>query len=348
MSRFRVILTGILAGAAFGFSFNSAFAQTIFTYDSGVGTSSTSCGTGSSVCQWYFDPNSAQLFSSDQTLSISYITLYGLYTDVNTRYVYLRFADIHNSYCSGTSTTPLTTTPQNITFALSSGCQVFFSSGDSAQLSVVTTSDFTPSAHVIGSSNTVIISGSPQPGFSGNFVAGSTVDWTAITTSPPFTLGTTSTAIAASSSLWSSISIASSSLSCSTGNVFSDALCSAGAYLFIPSPAVLNNFSLLPQQLGTRFPFSWIYGVQSAINGLTASSTTNFEPAILNLHDLGVGSTTPIGNILPNFDALSTSTIQKYMPVGTWDDIQLLISASLWLGLGLYLFYETRSLLHRV
>jgi len=172
------------------------------------------------------------------------------------------------------------------------------------------------------------------------------IDWSAITF--PTVYSTTSPAIAASSSLWANLDLASTTLQCATGNIFTDGLCTAFSFLFVPDPNTLNNYTTFTAMLETKFPFSWMYQVQTAITGLTASSTSNFQTASLNLASLGVGSTTAIGNILPDVDVLSTTTIEKFMPSGMWSSIQALIAAALWLSLGLYIFYEVRGLLHRV
>jgi len=174
------------------------------------------------------------------------------------------------------------------------------------------------------------------------------IDWTAITPAVPFTLGSTTDAIAASSSLWQSLTLASTSISCAAGDWVQNDVCAVFSYLFVPSPSVIGNFSTLPSQLQTRFPFSWVYGVQTAFEGLTASSTSNFQSATLDLHSLGIGSTTAIGNVLPDVSVLSTTTINTFLPAGMWNTIQELIAASLWLSLGVYIFFETRNRLHRV
>jgi len=158
----------------------------------------------------------------------------------------------------------------------------------------------------------------------------------------PLPYATSSAAIAASSSLWESLQVASSSISCSTGNFFTDGLCSAGAFLFVPNPNILNQYVGLPSALQSKFPFSWVYAVQTTVGSLSASSTANFGALSFGLGDLGIGSTTPMGNILPNVDVFSTTTLMKYMPIGVWNTGQSLIAISLWLGLIYFIFHDAR------
>jgi len=119
-----------------------------------------------------------------------------------------------------------------------------------------------------------------------------------------------------------------------SGNIFSYGICTSFAFLFVPSPDVLDDWSDLASTTLSRFPFSWVVGTKTAITGMSASSTSNMAAYSLNLADLGIGSTSPIGNLMPNIVALSTSTIMTYMPAGVWTAAQTLMAASLWLLVG--------------
>jgi len=162
-----------------------------------------------------------------------------------------------------------------------------------------------------------------------------------------FTYSTTSVTIATTSGLTAFVS-ATATLeamagSCAqSGNIFGEALCVAFSYLFLPNPTVLNNWSNLPTEVQEKFPFSWIVGVQGAVTGLTASTTENAPTYDIDLSDLGIGSTTAMGNILPNFTAFSSTTVLGYMPAGVWAAGQALMAAVLWLALGFDIYMTVR------
>jgi len=126
------------------------------------------------------------------------------------------------------------------------------------------------------------------------------------------------------------------------GNIFSEGICTAFAFLFAPSPESLEGFSSLASSTQAKFPV--IAQVASVLSGLTASSTDNLPTYTLNLHDLGIGSTTAIGNILPNFDALSSSTVTRWAPAGAIPALKGLAAAAIWLAFALDVFYTTRTL----
>jgi len=178
-------------------------------------------------------------------------------------------------------------------------------------------------------------------------------DWstTATSTAIPFQqfyipapFSTTSAAIAASSSLWSSMSLASSTISCNGGNLFSDGICAAVSYLFVPNPNVLNAFFSIPTQAAERFPFSWIYGVRTVIDAMSVSSTTAMSAVTYNYHDLGMGSTTAMGNFLPNVTVFSKDTIESYISPTLWATFQTLIAAAMWLGFFWFEFNRARRM----
>jgi len=175
------------------------------------------------------------------------------------------------------------------------------------------------------------------------------IDWSAIYT--PFVYSTTSAAIATSSGLWNSVNVASSTPQCNTGNFFSDGICGAFSFLFTPNPEIMQSFAGLPGLMETKFPFSWVVGVQNTFAGLTASSTSNMIALTLPLHTLGVGSTTPLGlaNIVAaDVTAFSSSTIETYIPAGTWALFQTLIGMAIWLAFAGDVFFTVRNQMHRV
>jgi len=125
-----------------------------------------------------------------------------------------------------------------------------------------------------------------------------------------------------------------------SGNIFAEALCRTAAYLFIPNPAVLDQYTGLGSTTAEKFPFSYIFGVIGLFTGLTASSTTNMISPHIDFASVDPASSTPFGPFLPDATILSSSTIKQYMPTGFWEFIYFLMSATIWLGLAFMLVRE--------
>jgi len=174
------------------------------------------------------------------------------------------------------------------------------------------------------------------------------VPWDAI--SFPQVYSTTSAAIAASSTLWGAYASSSQlQATCSTGNIFGDAFCTAISFLFLPNPNVINAYTtLFGTVLPTKFPFSLFFGVSAEFSTLSASSTANLGTVSINFSSVPSVASSSFGALLPNVTILSTSTITHYMPSGFWSGLQFLITCALWIGLATDIFYEVRNKLHRV
>jgi hypothetical protein len=176
----------------------------------------------------------------------------------------------------------------------------------------------------------------------GNFVAGSLIDWNALYV--PVVFSSSTAAIATSSGLWNNLTLASSTAQCNSGNLFTDGMCAAGTFLLIPNVDILNGFFSIPTQAATKFPFSWIYGVKTEFDSLSVSSTTAMTTLSYNLHDLGIGSTTSMGNILPNTEVFSKNTIETYISPTLWASFQTLMAAALWLSFFWFEFNRARRM----
>jgi len=161
-----------------------------------------------------------------------------------------------------------------------------------------------------------------------------------------YTVSSSTAGLATSTGLFSSFSASSTLAAISncagSGNFFGEAICIAFSYLFLPNPQVLDQWVNLPNVAQEKFPFSWVSDVKNSITGLSASSTANSPTYAYNLADLGLGSTTPLGNMLPNFTAFSSSTALTYMPAGVWAAGQALMAAVLWLALGFDIYATVR------
>lgn len=172
------------------------------------------------------------------------------------------------------------------------------------------------------------------------------VDWNLINVAPAVPYGAITFATS-SASLFAAFSTTTIAVSCATGNVFSDALCAAGTFLFIPNPTILNQYLQLPSIQQTHFPFSWLYQVQSTINTQSAS-TGNLPTYSLDLATVDPSTSTPLGGVLPNFTFFSSSTVMAYLPSSDWSNLQALLAAVLWLGLVVDIFFVLRNRFHRV
>jgi len=166
----------------------------------------------------------------------------------------------------------------------------------------------------------------------------------------PTIFSSSSVGIATSSSLWGSVSIASSSVNCDGGNFFSDALCSVGSYLFVPNPDIVNGLIQTVNGSVQKFPFSWVYGMQNAFQSLSATGTgmTAFS---INWSAMNVGTSTPLGlaNIAPaSTTVLSQTTIEHYISPSTWSLFQTLIALGIWLVFIADVFFTTRNQMHKV
>lgn len=160
---------------------------------------------------------------------------------------------------------------------------------------------------------------------------------------------TNSAAIATSGALWGSLEIASSTVNCTGGNIFSNGICSAFAYLFVPDPNILNDTVHLPQVAESRFPFNWVVELQTIFGGLASStdqmtsfsyswSAMSVATGTLSLHSIAPASTT----------IFSRGTIQTYLPNSIWNVFQTLIAAGIWLTFAADVFFTARNQMHRV
>jgi len=184
----------------------------------------------------------------------------------------------------------------------------------------------------------------------GRFFTGTGINWNNITVVPPIPFNNIQY-VATSTSFFSGTSSSStleaiSSECASTGNIFAAALCRAFAYLWVPNPAVTNQYIGLASTTASKFPFSYIGGVIGLFGALDASSTKNMISPTIDFPSVDAASSTAFGPILPSVTFLSTSTIQHFMPAGFWDFIYLLMEAAIWLGLTFKLVHEGMKMIN--
>lgn len=209
---------------------------------------------------------------------------------------------------------------------------------------------YTGSSHIIGTAltpvyNPRISAGQAILGTAGGLTAWE-YDWV-----QTFALNVASDtiAVATSSSLFSgqnaTDTLTSLAGQCSqTGNVFAEGICVGVSFLLLPSPSSLNAFFAIPATAAGKFPFSWIVGARTEFNSLSVASTTAMVSLSFNFQDLGIGSTTSMGNILPDVNVFSKSTIETYISPTLWDTFQTLIAAGMWLAFFWYEFNRARHM----
>lgn len=167
-----------------------------------------------------------------------------------------------------------------------------------------------------------------------------------ITITPQFSIDTFSTTTA-SSFCDENVPYDNTDIVSATLTYVPNGLCRVGAFLAIPNQTSLNQFTTLSATTKEKFPFSYVVTVLTTWGTLTASSTANAPTFTYSLHDLGIGSTTPLGNILPNITIFSSSTVQTYFPSSTFDAFKTLASIALVLILVGDIFFTSRNLLKK-
>jgi len=182
------------------------------------------------------------------------------------------------------------------------------------------------------------------------FQLNSSIDWGALNLYTPVVFSSTTQGLATSTINWGALSTSSIPICTDSTNFFSEGLCVAASFLFVPNPDILNQYVQLPNMVSTKFPFSWFFGMKDTINNLSAaSSSVNFFDIRLNFQDMNVASTSPLSlpQIAPNVSVLSTSTIQTYISEGTWNTFQTFIKWGIWLSFISYVFFEVRNKMHK-
>lgn len=113
--------------------------------------------------------------------------------------------------------------------------------------------------------------------------------------------------------------------------------------LFIPNSSMFQAYAQIPQIVAGKFPFSYVSGIAYTWGQLeeTATSTPSL---VFNLHNLGIGSTTPMGNFLPNQTVFASSTITTYLGSEIMNALKALASVAIILALFLNIFFTVRNM----
>jgi len=128
-------------------------------------------------------------------------------------------------------------------------------------------------------------------------------------------------------------------------NGFAWGLCSAGAYLFVPEPTILNQYANFPNVIAEKFPFSVFYDISDAFGGLAATTSSSTPKLTIPYATIAIGTSSPLGlsNIVGNTDVFSTTTITQYIGSSNWAIFMTLISAAIWLALGANIYFTVRD-----
>jgi len=170
--------------------------------------------------------------------------------------------------------------------------------------------------------------------------AGQAIDWNALWI--PVVYSTSAQAIATSSSLWGSLSLASSTQNCASDNFFTNAICSSFTYLFIPNQEIISAFVGLGNTVQLKFPVSWYVGIRDTIGGLTGSSTPNMASVNIDFSSVDPATSTIMGPILPNAVVLSSTTISTYLSPSLLSLLLTLEAAALYVIVGFSIYSRVR------
>lgn len=127
------------------------------------------------------------------------------------------------------------------------------------------------------------------------------------------------------------------------GQSISLGLCNTSVFLFIPSQTAVSQWQTLSSTTRNKIPFSYYYDFKGLVDGSSASSSQNLPSFSWNLYALGIGSTSPLGNILPGqTDLLSSTTISTYLSPSVHTAWMVLISAAIWFLVLLHIYHRIR------
>jgi len=107
-------------------------------------------------------------------------------------------------------------------------------------------------------------------------------------------------------------------------------------YLFLPSQAVITQFSGLQSTVAQKAPFSYISEFYNAYQGLTVATGT--MPAVeINLQGSGYGSTSLMGNILPDI-VFNKDSVTHYISNDVYNIFMALQALAFYLSAGFYIY----------
>jgi len=129
--------------------------------------------------------------------------------------------------------------------------------------------------------------------------------------------------------------IATSTASCNNGNLFQSALC----FVFVPSPASINNFSLLASSTHDKIPFAYFYETRDLL--LNTSHTASSSLGSLSLN-IGSSSSPFPSSVVTMF---SPTTLRRFISDNVSNAIRTVTTAGLWIEFLWFLWHRSRSLI---
>jgi len=111
-----------------------------------------------------------------------------------------------------------------------------------------------------------------------------------------------------------------------SSNLFSEGICMAFSFLFVPSSESVGQWTTLPAVIAETFPFSYFYELAEIRENLTSSTTQNF-PSIELEFPITYGGTTATNTL-----EFSTSTITNFIPNSILTIFNTLMVSVAWLG----------------
>lgn len=139
------------------------------------------------------------------------------------------------------------------------------------------------------------------------------------------------------------VSSSSITLICPDFGIFTP-LCDGVLWFLVPNPTTVSTiFGGVYDTLNTKFPFSYLAGLSSALE--SASIATSTAPLLSIDLSSTVSSSTGFGNFMPSTVTMfSASTVREYAPDGAWNTMRTLLTLATYFGLvemiyfgGLYL-----------
>jgi len=124
------------------------------------------------------------------------------------------------------------------------------------------------------------------------------------------------------------------------GSYIGNGFCLALGYLFIPTPASLQQFGDVMTVFPNTLPFAYYYDVQTILDNATASTSENFKTFSIDFNSVDFATSTAMGHILPttNFEFLSSTTISQYVSPSMHDTLFFLARSGIWVTVMLVLY----------
>jgi len=131
---------------------------------------------------------------------------------------------------------------------------------------------------------------------------------------------------------------------------FGHAICEGFAFLFIPNPNTLSQFSNLASTTEGTFPINWFMAFRNAAAGVgtpaaSSSPTLSFSFSAVDCTTAGAVCA-DIHNWIPDFTYFSTTSLALYIGESTHNTFLNAMALALYLGFGYYVYRRVQGLAH--